>query len=236
MKSTRVGLLLMLLSMSLSEVVSLSFLVSTGGKLASENIASPFNIATIIVSFLEPVALLLEIIAIIIVVSDSKRLTETGIHRRLALTAGLLFVAWAILNFIVYLPLSLLGMKTGSLQLVRLALATKTIAALFQYPIPFLLVYGIASDSRIKLALWAALILTILGGLEVIITPITGVGLKQVPVQGNKFYVPRYEIDYTSWPYPVFLVLSHSGGILYMLVYAITIRKLSSIRQPYHHY
>jgi len=230
-RHTRIGLSAMLLSMILSEVISLSSLVPTGGRLTSENIASPFSIATILVSLLEPVALILEIIAIVLIASDSKRSTGASIHRRLTFTAGALLIAWAALNFVVYLPLSLLGMKTGSLQLVRLALAVKVAAALFQYSIPFLLVYGIARNGKTRLALWAALIATIVGGLGVVATPIANVRLELVAVSDNRFYVPRYEIDYTSWPYPAFLALSQSGGILYILVYAITVTKLRSVGQ-----
>jgi len=218
----------MLFSMILSEVISLGSLVSTSGRLSSASIASPFSIVTILVSLLEPVALILEIIAIVLIASDRRRSTGASIHRRLTFTAGVFFVAWAVLNFIVYLPLSLLVMKTGSLQLVRLALAVKAAAALFQYSIPFLLLYGIYRNSKTELALWMALIATIIGGLGVVATPIASVRLEPIAVSDNKFYAPKYEIDYTSWPYPVFLTLSHSGGILYVLVYIITITKLHS--------
>ena len=228
MRRTRIGLSAMLLSMILSEVISLSSLVPTGGRLTSENIASPFSIATILVSLLEPVALILEIIAIVLIASDSKRSTGASIHRRLTFTAGAFFIVWAAFNFGVYLPLSLLGMKTGSLQLVKLALAIKAAAALFQYSIPFLLVYGIVRNGKTRLALWVALIAIIVGGLGVVTTPIASVRLEPVVVSNNRLYVPKYEVDYTSWPYPAFLVLSYPGGILYMLVYAITITKLRS--------
>ena len=229
MGRTRIGLSAMMFSMILSEVISLGSLVSTGGRLSPESIASPFSIATILVSLLEPVALILEIIAMVLIASDSRRSINASIHRRLIFTAGAFFVAWAVLNFIVYLPLYLLVMKTGSLQLVRLALAVKAAAALFQYSIPFLLLFGIARSSKTRLALWAALIATIVGGLGVVAMPIASVRLEPIAVSDNGFYVPKYEIDYTSWPYSVFLTLSHSGGILYLLIYALTITKLRSV-------
>ena len=135
------------------------------------------------------------------------------------------FLAWAFLNFAVFLPFSFLGMSAGSLELVRLGLAVKAAAAL-QYAVPFLLVCGLIRRSSVRAALWLALVMTVIGGLGIVAMPIASVKLRSAVVSGTKLYVPKYEVDYTSWPYPVFLALSHVGGILYILVYVAVITAL----------
>ena len=224
MKRVKAGLWAMLLSMVLGEILSLGSLVSTGGRLSSEHAASPLSAVTILVTLTEPLALVLEITAIVLVVTGSKQLAEKGYARRLALTAAAFFLAWGVLNLAVYMPLTLAGMREGSLELVRLGLGVKVVAALLQYSIPFLLAYGLARRGKVRQGLWLALVLTVVGGLGVTALPITSVRLEPVIVSSGKLYVPRYEVNYTSWPYPLFLVLSHLGGVLYMIIYGIIIK------------
>jgi len=77
--------------------------------------------------------------AIALVVTGSKRLANGGRVKRLALAAVALFVAWGVLNLVVYVPLMLIGTRSGSLELVKLGLGVKVVAALLQYAVPFLL-------------------------------------------------------------------------------------------------
>jgi len=220
MRRTELGLWAMLASLTAGTVLSLGSLVSTGYKLKAEALPPSVPFA----AMLSPLALALEVAAIALIASDSKR--AGGVHRRLALVSAAFFLAWAVLNFTVFLPLSFLGMSAGSLELVRLGLAVKASAALLQYAVPFLLVYGLIRRSGVKAVLWLALVMTVIGGLGITATPITSVELRSVVVSGTKLYVPKYEVDYTSWPYPAFLVFSHAGGILYILVYVAVITAL----------
>jgi len=111
--------------------------------------------------------------------------------------------------------------RRGSLELVRLGLGVKAAVALLQYTIPFLLAYGLARNDRDRLCLWIALTLTIIGGLGIIALPIPSVKLRRITTPNGELYVPEYEINYNSWPYPALLALSHAGGILYIITYAL---------------
>ena len=221
MERVKTGLWAMLLSMIFGEVLSLCSLTSTGGRLSSEYAATPLSTITILAALLNPLALALEMTAIALVVTGSKRLANGGRVKRLALAAVALFVAWGVLNLVVYVPLMLIGTRSGSLELVKLGLGVKVVAALLQYAVPFLLAYGLAHTRRIKRGLWLALALTAVGGLGVNALPIASVRLERVAVPSGQLYVPRYEVNYVTWPYPAFLALSHVGGVLYMVVYAV---------------
>ena len=224
MGRTELGLWLMLALLIVGTALSLSSLVSTGWRLRAE----AFSRSAPLDALASPFLVALEVAAIALVVSDSKRMG--GTHRRLALASIAFFLAWAALNFAVYLPLSFIGMSRGSLELVRLGLAVKAAAALLQYAVPFLLAYGLTRRNGVKVALWLALAATAVGGLGITATPIADVELKAVVVSGTEFYVPKYEVDYTSGPYPAFLALSHVGGVLYVLAYAVVATTLRKAR------
>jgi len=222
MRRTELGLWLVLALLIVGTALSLSSLVSMGWKLRAETFSRSVPLNALASPFLAA----LEVAAIALIVSDSKRVG--GTHRQLALASIAFFLAWAALNFAVYLPLSFLGMSTGSLELVRLGLTVKAAAAVLQYAVPFLLEYGLTHHNGVRAVLWLALAATVVGGLGITATPIADVELRAIVVTGTKFYVPKYEVDYASGPYPVFLVLSHVGGVLYILVYAVvaaTLRK-----------
>jgi len=211
----------MFLSMVLGEILSLASLASTGGRLGSAHAASPLSATTVLTAILDPAALALEVAAIVLVIVGSRELSGGSRVRRAAMAAAALFALWAVLNLGVYLPLVTAGMREGSLGLVRLGLWVKVAAASLQYLVPFLLVHGLARG-RVRGCLYLALALTVVGGLGTIALPIANVRLVEVMTPGGRMYVPRYEVDYTAWPYPALLALSHAGGVLYMLAYAVT--------------
>lgn len=213
-KPAKTGLWIMLLSMILSEALSLGSLVLTRWKLSPGHASG-----TTMLSFLSFLAVVLEIAAIALMVAVRR-------VRRLAVAAAMFFIAWAILNLAVYTPLVFIGVSRGSIELVKLGLGVKAAAAILQYSIPLLLAYGLARSSGIKRVLWLALVLAIVGGLGILVLPILSVRLEQVVASSGKLYVPKYEVEYASWPYPILLLFSHLGGILYMVAYAIIIRKL----------
>ncbi len=51
--------------------------------------------------------------------------------------------------------------------------------------------------------------------------PIASVRLERVAVPSGQLYVPRYEVNCATWPYPAFLALSHIGCVLYMVIYVV---------------
>ncbi|MDY7040502.1 MAG: hypothetical protein SVX38_06535, partial [Chloroflexota bacterium] len=93
-------------------------------------------------------------------------------------------------------------------------------AALLQYVIPFLLVFGLSRKTP-RVLLWLALIMTIVGNFGVVALPIAGIQLKPVESYGQTTYIPQFDVDYTAGPYPMLLAIGYIGGVLYMLVYAL---------------
>ena len=226
MKRLKTALKAMLASMILGEAISLGSLASTRGKLTTQNTLTPLSAPTMLVAILEPAALALEVIAIALAVYSAKQLK--GRQSWLPAAAAALFAVWVALNFAAFLPLSLTAMKQGSVELARLALTIKAAAAIMQYAVPLLLAYPAARDSKARTALLLALALTIVGGLGTTATPIPIVKLKPISTQSGVIYAPTYEVDYAQWPYPVYLALSHLGGILYILAYASIILRNAS--------
>jgi len=165
---------------------------------------------------LDPFAILLEIVAIVLIVMDSKQVGNP--HHRLAWTAAIFFAIWGVLNLGVFLPLSFVGMRRGSLVLVKIGQMVKAGAALLQYAIPFLLVYGLSRKAP-RVLLWLALILTVVGNFGVVVLPITGIELEAIEAAGQELYTPQFSVDYTSGLYPILLGMGYIGGALYMTAY-----------------
>ena len=157
MRRTAWATLAMSLSFLLGMIIAAGALASLGGKLDTASpTAAPLSLPAVLVTCLDPPAILLEIAAIVLIVIDSKKVGNP--HRRLAWVAAIFFVIWGALNLGVFLPLSLVGSQRGSLELVRTGQMVKAGAALLQYAIPFLLVYGLSRKAP-RVLLWSALAL-----------------------------------------------------------------------------
>ena len=217
MKRTAWALLAMSISFLLGTIIAVGSLVSMGGRLDTARLtAAPLSVPTVLVICLDPLAILLEIVAIVLIVMDSKQVGNP--HHRLAWTAAIFFAIWGVLNLGVFLPLSFVGMRRGSLVLVKIGQMVKAGAALLQYAIPFLLVYGLSRKAP-RVLLWLALILTVVGNFGVVVLPITGIELEAIEAAGQELYTPQFSVDYTSGLYPILLGMGYIGGALYMTAY-----------------
>jgi hypothetical protein len=179
--------------------------------------ASPIHASTALVSLFTPWAIILEIAAIVLILLDSSRVG--GRHRRLVLTAVWFFVAWAVLNFGGFLPLTFMALEQGSLSLLRTGQAVKAVAAILQYSIPFLLVFGIGVPGSKKL-MWAGLVLTVAGNFSTVLMGGMSMELQVAETGGMFSHVPRLVVDYKRGIYPVLLGLGYAGGVAYILAYS----------------
>jgi hypothetical protein len=224
MKRTAWATLAMSVSFLLGTIIAVGSLVSMGGRMDTRRLAAaPLSLPTLLVSCLDPVAILLEIVAIVLIVLDSKHAGTP--HRRLAWTAAISFVVWAVLNLGIFLPLSFVGMQRGSLAVVQAAQMVKAGAALLQYAIPFLLVYSLSSSAS-RALLWSALILTIAGNFAVVVLPIGAIELTAIEAAGRQLYAPQFSVDYTQGVYPILLGMGYTGGALYMIAYVLLTARL----------
>jgi hypothetical protein len=223
MKRTTWATMAMSLSFLLGTIIALGSLISMGGHLDTASLmASPLNVPTILVSCLDPLTILLELVAIVLIVMDSKQVGTR--HRYLAWTALIFFIVWSVLNVGVFLPLSFIGAQRGSLKLIRIAQMVKAGAGLLQYNLPFLLVYEISRKTS-RVLLWAALILTVVGNFGVVIPAVSNITLEAVETTGQTVYAPRLNIDYRQGIYPILLGAGYTGGALYMAAYGwLTVR------------
>ena len=171
--------------------------------------------------------------AIVLIVVDSRQVG--GLHRRLAWTAAILFVIWGIANVGGFIPLSFVGMRRGSLALVKAGQLLKAGAALLQYSVPFLMVFGLTSKWP-RVLLWLALVMTAVGNFGVVVLSISGIRLEPIEIPGQTMYAPRFEVDYTAGAYPFLLGMGYMGGVLYLVVYALltwrTWRSVGTRRSP----
>ena len=224
---TRSAILLMIICMFLSLVIGIGSLISMGGELRTETM-SPFSIPTILVSTLDPLAIALEFAAVIMIFVEAGKMG--GVHRKLASLSLCFLIAWLVLNFGVFIPMSFAGLASGSLSLVRMALAVKSSAAIPQYIIPLTLIYGLASVREKKLLLPAAA-LTTAGNLLLTLLPVWSLKLTLTRLAGMMLiYRPVIEVNYLSQPYLTLLIIGYLGGILYLVAYISTYLKLGSPR------
>jgi hypothetical protein len=215
MRLTAFGLTAMSVSLLLGIIVALGSLVAMGAQLDSKALTA-ISVPTLLVTCLDPLAILLEIIALILIILDSRQVGE--LHRRLAWTAATFFVIWGVANIGGFVPLSFVGMRRGSLALVKAGQWIKVGAAVLQYLVPFLLVFGLTRKwSRVLLCL--ALVLTAAGNFLLVALPIRGIELESVDLPGQTMCVPRIDVDYRTGVYPLLLGVGHAGGLLYLAVY-----------------
>jgi hypothetical protein len=221
---TRHGIYLMLASFLIGMVVSVGSLLSMSGVLNTDTMSGPkIQPSTALVSLLTPWAIIIEIVAIIFILVNSRAVG--GRHRRLVVTAAWFFAVWAALNVGGFLPLTFAALRQGSLTLLRTGQAVKAVAAILQYSIPFLMIFGIAVPSTKKL-LWAALILTVVGNFSTVLMGGMSMELRAVEATGMVSHVPRLVVDYTKGFYPVLLGLGYAGGLAYILAYAVMLTRM----------
>jgi hypothetical protein len=226
MKRTAWATLAMSISFILGTIIAVGSLVSMGGKMDTARLtAAPLSAPTVLITCLDPLAILLEIAAIVLIVLDSRKVGRP--HHSLAWAAATAFVFWAVFNLGLFLPISFVGMQRGSLALVKAAQRVKAGAALLQYAIPFLLVAGLTRKTT-RAVLWAALILTVVGNFAVVVLPIESIELRAIEAAGQQFYAPQFSVDYTQGVYPILLGLGYTGGALYLIAYGLLTTRLFS--------
>ena len=213
---TRTAILLMIICMILSLVIGIGSLISTGARLRSELITA-FSTPTLLVTLLDPIAMALEFIAVILIFIESRRVG--GLHRTLASLALGFLITWLILNFGAFLPTSFMGLLTGSIEAVRLGLIIKSSAAILQYLIPLFLIYGIAEPHERRILIPAST-LTVAGNFLLTLLPIWSVKMIPTSLAGEaRIYRPLIEVNYLSQPYLTLLIVGYLGGILYLVAY-----------------
>jgi hypothetical protein len=217
MRKTAWGLSAMTLSLLLGMIISVGSLVAMGGQMDTEVLTSqPLGLPTMLVTCLDPLAILLEIAAIVLILRDSPQVG--AFHRRLAWSAAILYAVWAAANLLGFLPLSLIAARNGSLALARAGQWVKVVAAPLAYAVPALLVLGL-SPKRLRAAVGAGLLLSAVGSFGTVALTISQLQLEPTKAAGGTLYVTRFSVDYGAGPYPVMLAMSYVGGLVYLLAY-----------------
>jgi hypothetical protein len=220
----------MLVSFALGIIVAVGSFVSMRGHLDSAAMQdAPLGLTTVLVSLLTPWAIILEIVAIVLVMLDSRLVG--GLHRRLSFTAFWFLIAWGVANLGGFLPLSFVALQRGSVELLRLGQMVKALAAVLQYSIPFLLVFGMAAPGVRKL-LWPALLLTVIGNFATVAMGGLSMELQPLDGAGAVSYAPRITVDYTRGLYPLTLAMGYAGGLLYILAYGLLLFRRGPERDP----
>jgi hypothetical protein len=217
-KRTVLGLSAMSFSLICGTIISLGSLVAMRGQLDSEVLTQrPFSLPSLLVSCLDPLAVLMEIVALVLIVRDSRRFG--AFHRHLTWAAVGLYTAWAAANVLGFLPLSLISAWSGSRSSALAGQWIKAIAALLAYLVPALLVFGL-SPRPLRIALGLGLFLSVIGSFGVIALSIAHLELEPIAAAGQTLHVAKFNIDYTRGLFPVLMIAGQLGGALYLAVYA----------------
>jgi hypothetical protein len=217
MRKTAWGLSAMTLSLLLGTIIAVGSLMAMGGRMDTEALTSrPLGLPTLLVTCLDPLAIVLEIAAIVLILGGSRPVG--AFHRRLAWSAAILYVIWAGANLLGFLPLSFLATRDGSLALARAGQWIKAISAVLAYAVPALLVFGL-SPKGLRAAVGLGLLLSTLGGFGSVALTISELQLEPITAAGQTLYVARFSVDYATGPYPLLLGISYTGGLIYLLAY-----------------
>ena len=217
MKRTTWGLLAMCVSLLLGTVIALGSLISTGGQLNTESLTrDPINAPTLLVTCIDPLAILLEIAAILLIVSVARQFGK--LHHRLAWAAAVLYLLWAAANLLGFLPLSLLSMQSGSLEMALAGQWVKAGAALLAYTVPALLVFGLGTRVTRAVTVLGWLI-SMIGNFGTLARTIPAIALEPIMVADRTMYAVQFSVDYTEGIYPFLLAMGYIGGALYLAVY-----------------
>jgi len=211
------GLLAICVSLLLGTVIALGSLISTGGQLNTHNLTgTPISVPTLLVTCIDPLAILLEIVAIVLIASVARRFGT--LHHRLAWAAAILYILWAAANLLGFLPLSLLSMQNGSLEMALAGQWVKAGAALLAYTVPALLVFGLGTRvTRAGTALgW---LISAIGNFVTLARTIPAIALEPMMVGERTMYAVQFSVDYAVGIYPFLLAMGYVGGALYLAVY-----------------
>ena len=217
MKRTAWGLSAMVFSLVCGTMISLGSFIAMGGQLDSDVLgSSPLSIPTLLVSCLDPLAIVLEIAAILLI--QRNRSQFGALHQRLASAALILYIIWAAANLLGFLPLSLISARSGSITVALAGQWIKAFSALLAISVPVLLIYGLGSRSQ-RTVLVIGLLLSAIGSFGTIAMSLKNFQLQPTMVAERTLYVAKLSVDYTTGAYPVLLALSHLGGFVYLFVY-----------------
>jgi hypothetical protein len=218
MKRTGLGLSAMTLSLLFGWTIALGSLLATRGQLDTKLLTrQPFNLPTLLVTCLDPMAILLEIAAIILILRESQQVST--LHHRFARMAMIVYIAWAIANLLGFLPLSFMGAINGSRSMALTGQWIKASAALLAFLVPALLVFGISSRA-LRSMLGLGWLLSAVGSFGSIVISLKNFELEAMSAAGQTMYVTKLNVDYTQGMYPALLLIGYTGGFLYLLVYA----------------
>lgn len=217
MKRTTWGLLAMCVSLLLGTVIALGSLISVRGQLNTADLAgNPMNVPTLLVTCIDPLAILLEIAAIVLVVSRARQFGT--LHHRLAWAAAILYLLWAAANLLGFLPLSLLSAQNGSLRMALAGQWVKAGAALLAYTVPALLVFGLGNRAT-RAVTAVGWLISAIGNFSTLALTIPAMALEPVTIGGRITYAVQFSVDYTGGIYPLLLAMGYVGGALYLAVY-----------------
>jgi hypothetical protein len=225
MKRTTFGLSAMTLSLVFGWIIALGSLLATRGQLDTKALTSQaFNLPTILVSCLDPMSILLEIAAIVLILRDSRQFGT--LHRRLAWIAAIVYILWATANLLGFLPLSFISAMNGSRSMALTGQWIKALSALLAFLVPVLLVFGISSRA-LRAILGFGWLFSAMGGFGGIAISLSNFQLEAINTAGQTMYVTKLNVDYTQGLYPTLLMIGYIGGLLYLLVYAYLAWRIS---------
>jgi hypothetical protein len=214
--------------LTLLAVALLVELVTAGYALATLNVefdpssiqttANAINPFLILLSCLTPLGFLLKIVAIVLIVSDARRLDPitNGLHRRLAWTAVALFVISLLMQGGT-IALSFSGTSAGSQSALTAASWISLVSSLLGIVAVVLLIYAISGSNK-RIVMIAAAILYAAGTVGATFLTVQNTTMESYEIMDRTFFAPVVNLDRTQGIYPV---LSAAGTLAIAVLFII---------------
>lgn len=196
-----------------------SIITMMNGQMNLDSLSSTgLSASTLLLSCLTPLAGILELIGIILLFQDSKKVSN--LHRRLTL-AGLVILALTfILSVVIPIPLGYIGTTTGNIDMMRVTYFIQMGSIILSSAFYVVVAWGITQIVH-KSALIFSGVLASIGSIGAQIMASSTLKMQQMTMNGISVYTFLPDLNYTSGLYPLLNIVSLTGSVIAMVVYIV---------------
>jgi hypothetical protein len=217
-KKTTWGLILIAGANFLQLVSTVVGLTLVGSQMDPNQIAqnATMNIPGIMQACLAPLVVLLDLIAVILIITERKQLAAP--HPRLALLALTTYILMALSSLGIGLPMSFLSTQNGSIPQAMLGMWGSMLGSVLGAVYPTLLVFGLAKPLQ-RALLGGASLAGVVSAAGMGAMTLSNFELKSMEVGAMTVYYPLPGIDMSSGIYQALSMVGIAATVLFFLAF-----------------